>query len=106
MSRASRASRSSRISRASKTQGKFFETNQELPENHFQELAANRNDLPVRLVEIRLHVGNLNKAQINWQFKLDFDPEVAAQLDELDDSEMLVNPEEDETEDFDQRENR
>merc|ERR1712136_515975 len=79
MSRASRASRSSRISRASKTQGKFFETNQELPENHFQELAANRNDLP-----------------------LGFDPEVAAQLDELDDSEMLVNPEEDETEDFDQ----
>ena len=47
MSRASRASRASRMSRASRNQGKFFETNQELPENHFQELAANRNDLPV-----------------------------------------------------------
>lgn len=73
----SRASRSSRMSQ--QFRGKFFETEDELPQGHFQELAAERNDLP-----------------------FDFDPEVAAQLDGvMDDSEMLVNPAEDEMDDFD-----
>ena len=33
----------------SRYQGKFFETEDELPQGHFQELAAERNDLPVNL---------------------------------------------------------
>lgn len=69
----------SNASRMSRYQGKFFETEDELPQGHFQELAAERNDLP-----------------------FDFDPEVAAQLDEIDNSEMIVNPGEDETDDFDE----
>ena len=46
-SRASRMSRMSRMSRSSKHQGKFFETDQELPEGHFQEIAAAQNEFMV-----------------------------------------------------------
>jgi len=76
-SRASRMSRMSRMSRASKHQGKFFETDQELPEGHFQEIAAAQNE-----------------------FMFDIDPDVAAQLEDgADDAEMIVNPGEDSGED-------
>lgn len=67
-SRASRMSRMSRMSKASNISEKFFEGEEELPEGYFQELAADQDGLP-----------------------FDFDPDVAAQLDDLD-GDIIENP--------------
>lgn len=79
VSRTSHLTTSSRISAQSLSKmGKFFETEDEIPEGHFQQLAAERFDMP-----------------------FDFDPEVAAQLDGDDDDDMIVNPDEEDVDDFD-----
>jgi len=74
-SRASRSSRFSRMSRVSKAASqisqsnpKFFESEAELPQGYFQELQADQDAMP-----------------------LDWDPEIAAQLDGLD-GEIIENP--------------
>lgn len=84
-SRSSRMSRMSRVSRAasqiSQSNPKFFEGEAgELPQGYFQELAADQDAMP-----------------------LDWDPEIAAQLDGLD-GEIVENPPE-EDEDYDDFDN-
>lgn len=80
----SRVSRMSRVSRAqshiSQANPAFFESDAELPAGYFQELQADKDAMP-----------------------LDWDPEIAAQLDGLD-GEVIENPPE-EDEDYDDFDN-
>jgi protein LTV1 len=84
MSRASRRSRFSTMSKLSRVSnpsqvGVLFESDMELPDNHFQELAAEQ-----------------------YELNLDVDPEVAAHLEDQDCDDIVVDPEDDECDMFDE----